>query len=233
MGHIKVVDQTSDNEEPHLMCTIDGKKTFEFGSKIKIDFFTGSWGDQGFSFEYSALPAIVSTIVPMEKLLEDQNEEEDQHVEDVQATEATPKTETGDDDYQVDESQSLKLPETDEYEYLGDNYEIEEVSQEEKTTLPQSGKKSTNNPEQRKFSQVLAKVTMIAVGLILVVILVSAGFIACHKTKEQDAYTNQLLNQIHNYENSKGGLGVVGGSLETTPIISADQSNSNNSSSSL
>merc|ERR1712226_21082 len=97
-------------------------------------------------------------------------------------------------------------------------------------------KKQNGDLQQRKFSQVLTKVTMIAVGLILVVILVSAGFIACHKTKEQDAYISHLLNKISTYEkNEQGGTGtgLTGSSLETTPIISADQSNSNNSRDSL
>jgi hypothetical protein len=69
----------------------------------------------------------------------------------------------------------------------------------------------------KKFTDLLVKTTMISVGLILIVILISAAFIACSKSAEQQDVIDDLLKKVETLERET--LQKSKNETESAPII--------------
>ena len=207
-GHIRITDLVNNQFETY--CYHDQRNNdlvLEFGSEIEIDFFTGEWPTAGFTLEYLAEAAAVMATVPVGSSKPIDNEDE-------QKNKLSNKKQKDDQMAEKENQNPVQINNDSDFIPfdLDEFYEYDEISTQAPKT--QANSESTQNKENknkkptesRQFSAILVKVTMIAVGLILIVILISAGFIACHKTKEQDHYIKVLTEKLDQYENNKNLL---------------------------
>lgn len=220
-AHISIIDVEVEGSQPTSLCHEESEKTFEFSNYIEIKFFTGSWTTRGFILKYLAAAAAGhlkdNTSNPGKKST-------------VQSLKPPKNTAPAKIEPVQDPNEQGLIPKGD----IDDPFDCDDLFCDDEELI--RDEKLQPNPEpvivapptrltgDNKFSEMMMKGSMVAVGLILLVVFISAGFIACHQTKDQDRIIKDLEDKLAKYEVTISRNSIrnfaSGSSNEVIPIIS-------------
>merc|ERR1712176_414214 len=200
------------------------------GGDLSLTYFTGSWKQEvfGFSFKYVTLcMGVVSMEVcdaeKIRKINQNQSKTEDDNTEkNAEALENQTSNLKNRDDLIISTQDALQmiasaLTGDDDSSQVVDDYGdvIEEKvnssnsnqSQEEDSNSSSSSTTTTNqNPIRGNFGQNLMHTTMAAIGILMLLILAAAGYMACQKSREQDNMIKDLTEKLTLTESSINSL---------------------------
>merc|ERR1712176_701473 len=201
------------------------------GGDLSLTYFTGSWKQEvfGFSFKYVTLcMGVVSMEVcdaeKIRKINQNQSktEDNDNSEKNAEALENQTSNLKNRDDLIISTQDALQmiasaLTGDDDSSQVVDDYGdvIEEKvnssnsnqSQEEDSNSSSSSTTTTNqNPIRGNFGQNLMHTTMAAIGILMLLILAAAGYMACQKSREQDNMIKDLTERLTMTESSINSL---------------------------
>lgn len=226
------------------LCGRAGPETsYEFSGDLSLTYFTGSWKQEvfGFSFKYVTLcMGVVSMEVcdaeKIRKINQNQSktEDDDNSEKNAEALENQTSNLKNRDDLIISTQDALQmiasaLTGDDDSSQVVDDYGdvIEEKvnssnsnqSQEEDSNSSSSTTTTTNqNPIRGNFGQNLMHTTMAAIGILMLLILAAAGYMACQKSREQDNMIKDLTEKLTLTESSINSL------MNSTIIVRKKQS---------
>lgn len=217
-SHIHIIDKTRMNAKMNRgsrICIVgEEEKVYEFGNDIEISYYTGSWDSDGFQMTYKTVAAYVASTVGDN---DDKSKTSSTKKEEVTKDDESSLADT--DKKIIALTRSINYDEPHYDPYGGEEIEYNPYSDEDLNngenkndssakSLTAAGVVKDPKNNQKKFGQYIMTVSIVAVGIIICLILIGAGLVACHRTRDQEQLIKDLTEKLETTERQYNAVSV-------------------------